>query len=427
MEQPGAAAGTVAAEGAAAPVEQQTTETTQTEAPVKNDRGSARQRVHELGERREAAQRAAREARERAQQQPRAQDGTFSAEQTAEAARAAAVADSEAGSATGTETASEAADVPPQGMVRIELPEGHPLRDQGETYLDVPAAKERTYRTLVNSAARRAEAEQAQTQLAEERTARARVEAELRFVRERGDEFWTREDQALYDDIIASYTEGLGADAAKARAEAFKRGRQQEAQQAIAQVQDEADLAAVAAHWRNEGQVFQRAAHERLPQMFEGLTSTEVSEAIDMYARRLASIEEAAWAKNQHLMTRAEFDRRFADTVRYSDKDFFAVARDYIETRPGVLSAKRARAESADIQRRSIQADTEAAERGRLKDAGRRHAQNPQRALGGVSTSSASADTGDEQPDLTKMSPDQVRRYHREQAAKMGSAMGSAR
>lgn len=428
-----APAAPAAADASAAPAEpaaQPNPNETATERKV-----SGRNAAHARGERLIADRQAAREARaraqaqsERASEQPRAADGTFTeAERAAEAARvAASAADPNAVPATGAGTEPKAVSGPPEGMVRVDLPEGHPLREQGRTHFDVPAADELHQRALVNAVTRRAEVEAAAQREAEANARAARLEAELRFVRERGNEFWTPEDQFLYDDIIKSYTPTLGAEGAKARADAFKRGREREAQSAIQSVHEEAELQAIADYWNNEGQVFRQAAHQRLPQLFEGLTSGEVAEAIDMYATRLASVERQAWENNKHLMSRAEFDRRFAQAMRYSDKDFFAVTRDYLETRPGVIQARRAKEQQAELQRRQVQADAELAARDKLKGAAARHRTNPQRELGGA-VPSASVSSEPEQPDRTKQSPDEIRRSGRENARRLGQAIGGKR
>jgi hypothetical protein len=124
----------------------------------------------------------------------------------------------------GTQTAAPVA----EGFVRIDLEEGHPLREQGRTYLDVPAGIERDIRTLANSPVRRKELERAEHQ-------RARLEAENAQLRERlaeaaarsevGDPLSDPKSKRLYDDIKAKYGED--------KAEEYRAGLQARTEQQV--------------------------------------------------------------------------------------------------------------------------------------------------------------------------------------------------
>ena len=372
---------------------------------------SGRNAARELGKRFEQAH--------HAQTQPRAEDGKFVPVDTAApAAEPAEQVLTESVTVEAT-AAPQAADGPPEGMVRIELPEGHPLRDQGDTHLDVPRDKERTFRAAVNAAARRAEVDAAERRVQEERVARLRLEAELKFVREQGSQFWTPEHQATYDDLARAY----GQEAAGA----YKRGQQQRAEGAMAEVREQADLQAVQQHWSGEGEKFRTEAYQVLPGQFPGLTQNEVDSAITMYAMEVKRVQDAAWANVAHTMSRIEFERRWAQGFRYSGDDFLAVAGDYLKTRPGVIAQSKAAIDAAALRERQIRADAEAAERDRMKNAGQRHATNPHRALGGVPTGSRTTDTTPAAPDLRAMTPEQIKRQGREAARALGASLDQAR
>lgn len=370
-------------------------------------RESARSQVHKMGRELSESRRKAAEARERAQAQPRDDAGKFQeaapAEEPAEEPPAGASEQQPAG--------------PAEGMVRIEIPEGHELREQGKTHVDVPAGDAELYKGLINSGRRRREVEAATQLVEQERQARIRLESELRFLRERGGEFWTREDQALYDDIIASYTPTLGEQAAKARAEAFKRGREMEARQSLEATHTEAQRAEVGRKWQTEGQAFRRAAHSSLPTQFPGLTSEDIELGISRYMDWLGMQEDQLYEQSDKRMTREQFQLFLAQRLEgYSDRDFMALNEEWFKTRPGVMRAANSQKEAQELERRRIKAETEAAGREQLKDAAKRHATNPERNLGAAAAGPRSSEALADKPDFKNMSSDQIRRSLRESA-----------
>lgn len=410
------AAPVVATEAPAAPV-------TETVKPQATDRHSARQGARALGEKYAQAREEARQ--HHSANQPRDEVGKFAGAPEV-AADAAASAQVPGGSATTEATTTQAVAGPPEGMVRIELPEGHPLRDQGKQYHDVPAGEERVWRELINSAARRKDVEAAERRFQEAEAARLRTEAALRFYQEHGNSLWTPEHQALYNDILQSYA-ALGPEKAKQMAEAFKRGVELEAQQKVGQVTEQADMAAVETHWSTKGEEFRTEAFRVLPDQYPGLQSHEIQTAIEFYARDVAQKQEAAWQRVQNQMTRAQFEREWARQFDYSGDDFFAVTGDYLKTRPGVIAEAGKAAQAAQLRESTIRAEVEAAQREKLIGASQRHATNPQRALGGVPSGARTTDTTPERPDPTTLTGTEIKRSGRERARAMGEAFDRAR
>ena len=102
-------------------------------------------------------------------------------------------AEKDAAAAAPTDVAAAAATQVADGHVRIELEDGHPIRDQGLTHVDVPEGLERVFRAAMNNPARRSEVDQAraavrqaQTETADMRRHVARVNAETDLIRSGG-------------------------------------------------------------------------------------------------------------------------------------------------------------------------------------------------------------------------------------------------
>src|SRR3989304_413329 len=218
-------------------------------------RRSARQQVRDMGQQVDSVRQKAQESRQRAHDQPRTESGKFTTEATDEAAAAAEpLTPAEAGDSGPGEPSAEAAEDQPleAGKVRIELPEGHPLRDQGRTFYDVPEMEERQWREAINGAARRKEVDEARTalqqrekELAEMRRQALLRDAEARFQQEKGSEFWTADHQQKYQDILDTY--------GPEDAEAYKAGQVRKRDEAMAEVRDQADEQAVQQTWQREG------------------------------------------------------------------------------------------------------------------------------------------------------------------------------
>lgn len=150
---------------------------------------SARQGVRELARQAAEAARArqgpARDAKGRFS---RPDDTDTKDPETGEQPAAESQADPSADGKEGDADSPPAAEVA-EGFKRIDLPEGHPLREQGRTFIDMPAETEEASRALVNSWTRRSDVDRANAaaQAAQQETvqlrrqvARLEAEAELR-------------------------------------------------------------------------------------------------------------------------------------------------------------------------------------------------------------------------------------------------------
>lgn len=100
-------------------------------------------------------------------------------------------------------TDAEAGTEPPDGHVRIALPEGHPLRDRGREFVDAPKADEDYHRWAINNAVRRAEVEQYQSRLAQMEEQLVRLQATQGATAEWQNTPEYREAFAQYQEIAA--------------------------------------------------------------------------------------------------------------------------------------------------------------------------------------------------------------------------------
>ena len=290
-----AAAPAEAAAVVEAPVQTEAAQPTTAATENLSPRERARARGREIDRARTESERKAEQAREQARQG----DGKFAketdaAEPAAEAVAGEAPEVSESESPQAEATAQESDGGPAEGFERVQYPEGHPLRDQGVEYEDVPTALAPKFKALLNGTyARRQEVEQAQARALELEQRLLRMEAEARFQQEHGSEFWTAQDQEIYDALLEDERGGQTA------AEAYKRGRQQEAESKLQAVREEADLQALSRQWQHNGKQFREEAHQSLPRLIPGLRAEEIDTAIGMYRAELEQVESMAWQQAQ--------------------------------------------------------------------------------------------------------------------------------
>lgn len=272
---------------------------------------------------------------------------------------------------------------PAAGFERIRYPEGHPLRANlppGVDYEDVPVGPwvTRIRALLAGTYTRRQEVEAAQRQAEEARAVLARREAEERFKAENGSALWTEADERFYQDAKKVYGPEM--------AETYKNAKMAEGNAAIAEAGETAEVTALAGRVSSEGVAFREDAITKLPEMFEGLTSAEAAHAVRMYAIELDDVQARFVGTHvQRGMSEVQATKLFLQRFGgYNERDFFAVARSYLETRPGVLAAKGQREAKAELERNRIKAEVEAETRNGLRAAAVRHSQNPNRNLGGA-------------------------------------------
>ena len=242
-----------------------------------------------------------------------------------------------------------------------------------------------------------------------------RMEAENRFRQDSGDKFWTPENQEIYEALKEDPRGGEEA------AEAFKQGVMAKEQAALSTVREQADLEALSQRWQSKGQDFTQEAHTVLPQHFPGVTQGEIEVALGMYRQEINQLESMAWQRAQAQgVSPAQFARTFAEKVGFSGDDFFAVAGDYLATRPGVIARKGSQDQVSEVERNRIKAQVEAAQREDLKKASQRHASNPNRNLSGVSIAPSTtpaepeSNVGRSMKDIKRGAHDRLRTLARE-------------
>lgn len=292
------------------------------------------------------------------------------------------VADSEGAEAPST---TEAVEGPPDGFVRIDVPEGNPLRAQGRTHFDVPESEERDYRALVNGAARRAEVEDANRRAQEAERRAIELRAAHQFYAEGGGQL-TAEDQATYADLKRAWGDEA--------AEAFKRGKLAEIQQQVQGRQTEAAREYESQMWTTRATQFKAQKSVELHQQFPGISQQTLDTLFAAYGNHLSAL----FATGQN----PQIGEGFSD-----------VARLYLNADPAVRArfdteVQRRQSEVAEKAKAEALQEAEAAEEARLKEMASRHAT---RIPAGVVTAQTGARTGEasEQPDRTKMTPRQAR------------------
>lgn len=181
--------------------------------------------------------------------------------------------------------AKSAADLP-DGFVLIDVPESNPLYARLRQ-IPVREKDANTIRGVLNQAANVEAQKEHLSRLIQERDTerreRLRLEAAMRFEREHASEYWTPTDQALYDDIVQTYSETLGEDEAKRRAEAFKRGKLAEAEEARGKVVEEADMELERETIQSQAQLFTTVAIADAKNSFPHWSEGDVRAALQAY------------------------------------------------------------------------------------------------------------------------------------------------
>jgi hypothetical protein len=182
-------------------------------------------------------------------------------------------------------TESEGAQTP-EGFVRIELPQDHPLRDQGHEFMLAPEGQEDLYRNLANSPVKRRELEEARTQ-------REQLENEL--IRHQAAVRAANEFNALLisnPQIIETH-KAMRAEYGEEYADTWLSGLIQQQGQNVDRYVGEAQAAHTERQQRQEAQTFARTALETaardVPAEIANVTNFQghVQNALAMYATDL--------------------------------------------------------------------------------------------------------------------------------------------
>ncbi|WP_425153964.1 hypothetical protein [Candidatus Palauibacter sp.] len=250
---------------------------------------------------------------QRSREQARDDKGRFAAGESADVQPSGGEQTPADGDAAEGKSASPTGQPPPaDGMVRIALPEGHPLRDQGHSYLDVPEADEAVYRSQLNNPVRANELERLKTQWRNDRAELARLRAELDAMRDPEiqklqltpelevvlndleQQYGPEQAKLFRDGIEAQRQRALGQKAESAMAE--ERGRMQ-AHQLLSEIRVQA--ARRYPVWAGDGALFYP----------DGRVGPALADAIQMFGRMVDSGAAQPTAEEFFLLADREYIR----------------------------------------------------------------------------------------------------------------------
>lgn len=240
-----------------------------------------------------------------------------------------------------------ATDAVPEGYVKLDLPEGHPLRDRGHTHSIVPAAQEEYHRWAINNAVRNNQLQEAQRHRREAEDALIRMNAELAARQEFALE-------ALKNPALSQHIAEIRAEWGDEAAERYVAGLMAEQQGNIQQrVQAELQRVNAAAVNRQATEFVDGAIRASL-QRYNHWTEGEIRRAVAAYGSTLA-------AEGRDNATLDDF-LDFADVLYVRNP----VVRDELsryKTETQRATEERQRQEAAEAERRRLQdAATRAAE-----------------------------------------------------------------
>lgn len=281
-----------------------------------------------------------------------------------------------------------AATVPP-GMVRIEVPEGHPLRDQGVDHIHALESEERSHRAALNAAARRSEVEQYRQEIARLQDERIRLQAQVEARQKSGDPMADPAAMEIYQALL---------EVDPAQAERYKRGLEWEAQQAAEARYGELSAERQQAETQQAIQQFvagaEQAVVEYLPPDLRGLPQMRqhFENAVALYDRHL----ELEFSRGR---TTPPSHDEFVDVFFKREILTDPTVRQWAERHTEAQKQAEAQRIKADAEAKAL-ADAKAAEEARLRDAAQRHGtRNPLGNISGaVRTDRASTDTQPQDP-----------------------------
>jgi hypothetical protein len=278
---------------------------------------------------------------------------------------------------------------PPEGMVRIPLPDEHPLRrSRGVTHLDFPADQENYGRWAVNQGMRVSEYEETR-QRADQIEAEARqARAEAEFWRNHAGDFLTPEFYQVYNDLKETYGED--------RANAYKAGVLREAEQKVMEARRQAHQQHQAERYVGQAEKFRDTVLQHAPKLFPHWSEGEVRQALAAYGQ---------WMEQNRV-----------DTL--SAQDFKKVAGRMYAQHPEVRKELMRRAQEAkQTETQRIREETEqefkTREAQRLREAASNRARNPMQRVPHVNTGRSAGVEGEERPRTAKEMREAVRQRAR--------------
>jgi hypothetical protein len=322
---------------------------------------------------------------------PRDEQGRFSKEGATEEAEAADApsGDTPAQADGGTDPEAsakprESESPPPEGMVRLTIPEGHPLRtDRGVTFIDFPAENEEYGRWAINQATRQREVEQASRQAREMELRAASLEAEAKFWRENAGDILTPEFYQTYNDLKSTYGE--------AHAEDYKAGVLRRANAQIAERQNEVRKQDYQRRVVSYASAFREKVHEIAPKAYPRWSPADVDQALHRYGQ--------------------EMER--TGQKQFNPKEFGKLATRMYMEHPEVrkeLARKAQQSREAEIQktREEVEREVQEREAARLKEAATNRRRNPMARAPNVDTG-RSLETNPSVPRTAKEMRERVR------------------
>lgn len=184
-----------------------------------------------------------------------------------------------------TETAGAEPAVPE--VVKLALPEGHPLRDRGlaELPFAVPKEHEEVVRSLLNEPVRKQQVAEAFARAREAESRALQAQAEAEFWRTNSGEFLTPEFYAQFADIKQTYGE--------AAAETFKAGQMEAARAKLETRRAEVNREMTVQQIQHTASAFRAAAIQDAANRYPGWTQPELERAFQVYGAWLHATNKA--------------------------------------------------------------------------------------------------------------------------------------
>lgn len=229
-----------------------------------------------------------------------------------------------------------AADAVPEGFVRIELPEDHPLRERGRDHVLAPAEMEEDYRGLVNSPVRRREVEAAQQQVGQLEQSLIQLQASLRAQAEF--------QQALFSDrrVMDTYW-AIESDHGQEAAASWLQGVLAENGRSVEQYVTQAQQQRAAEQHEQAAQGFLADVHSQIPTLYPLWGQAERSRALLAYA---------SYARESGEPLSIQNFRQFADAryVQHPEVQAMLRARLAEQQQQAAAEVQRQQAEAARAQ-----------------------------------------------------------------------------